>query len=306
MECWMTETTNFASGDGRCAAWVTLPDRPPPHPVVVLVHGGGAVHDMKLPEYEVAFSGAGLAVVSFDYRHFGSSSGEPRQLFSVRRQLVDVDAALAFVAARPDLERDRVALWGTSLGASHVLTTAARRSIAAAVIQCPIVRGRAPALASGWRNLARLSAPIASDLLRATFRRPRCYVPIVGRPGERGFVTAPGAFEGWRAVVGEPTTFENRVAAASGLGMLPYDPSRAASRIRCPLLVCVSDNEELMDASLAARVAHRAPEGEAFHYPADHFEVYAPPLFDRMVGDQIAFIQRTLRVDASQHGRSVA
>ena len=43
--------------------------------MVVLVHDGGAVHDMKLPEYEAAFSQAGLAVAAFDYRHFGGSGG---------------------------------------------------------------------------------------------------------------------------------------------------------------------------------------------------------------------------------------
>src|SRR5215510_8690764 len=66
------------------------------HPVVVLVHGGGAVHDMKLPEYEAAFGRAGLAVLAFDYRHFGDSDGEPRQLLSIRRQLDDTEAAIRF------------------------------------------------------------------------------------------------------------------------------------------------------------------------------------------------------------------
>jgi dipeptidyl aminopeptidase/acylaminoacyl peptidase len=81
----MTERTSFPSGRERCAAWITLPQGPPPHPVVVLAHGGGAVHDMKLPQYERALRAAGLAVVAFDYRHFGASDGQPRQLLSVRR-----------------------------------------------------------------------------------------------------------------------------------------------------------------------------------------------------------------------------
>lgn len=295
----MTEQTYFHSEGGRCAAWVTVPDASGPHPVVVLVHGGGAVHDMKLPEYEAAFSAAGLAVVAFDYRHFGASEGEPRQVMSVRRQLQDVDAALAFVASRPDLDSDRVALWGTSFGANHVLTAAARHpELAAAVVQCPIVRGRAVAFASGWRNVAALSWPIMSDLLRIITRRPRRYVSLAARPGELGFVTVPGAYEGWHAVAPADSAFDNRIAAASALGVLVYDASRRASHIRCPLLVCVSDNETLIDVSLVERVADQAPNGEMINYPADHFEVYFPPLFDRIVGDQIAFLARHLRVVA--------
>jgi ABC-2 type transport system permease protein len=44
----VTETTWFPSGGERSAAWVTLPQRRPPRPVVIVVHGGGAVQDMKL------------------------------------------------------------------------------------------------------------------------------------------------------------------------------------------------------------------------------------------------------------------
>jgi dienelactone hydrolase len=303
----VTEKTWFPSGRERCAAWVTLPEGPPPHPVVVLVHGGGAVHDMKLPQYERTFRAAGLAVVAFDYRHFGASDGQPRQLLRVRRQLQDLDAALAYVASHPALDTGRVALWGTSFGASHVLTATARHpELAAAVVQCPILRGRAPALASGWRTLARLTWPIAADLLRVATGRARRYVQIAGRPGDLAFVTIPGALEGWHAVAQGSATFDNRVAAASGLGLLAYDASRRAPHIRCPLLVCVSDHEDLMDPALAVKVAQRAPHGQAIHYPADHFQVYFPPLFDRMVADQVGFLRRHLKADVPNRSSGVA
>lgn len=72
----MTGKISFPSGGERCAAWITLPEGPP-HPVVVLVHGGGAVHDMKLPQYEHAFRAAGLAVVAFDYRTSAPQTANP-------------------------------------------------------------------------------------------------------------------------------------------------------------------------------------------------------------------------------------
>ena len=300
----MTEPTSFPvrrrtrrgrRGVERCAAWLTRPAGPGPHPVVVLVHGGGATHEMKLDQYEAAFSQAGFAVLAFDYRHFGASDGEPRQLMSVRRQLADVDAALAFARTHPDLDSERVALWGTSFGSSHVMTAAARHpELAAAVVQCPVLQGRAPALASGWRNILGLTAPIVSDAVRALTRRPRRYVPIVGRAGEVAFVTIPGAFEGWYSVMPEGFAFDNRVAAAAAISMLPYDAAAKAPKIECPLLVCVSDNEELMDPAVAVRAAERAPRGTAVHYPADHFEVYHPPLLEQILADQIEFLRAHL------------
>jgi fermentation-respiration switch protein FrsA (DUF1100 family) len=267
----MTQKLNFPSGAQRCVAWLTLPICQGPHPVVVLVHGGGATHEMKLGQYEAAFSAAGFAVLAFDYRHFGESEGLPRQIMSVRKHLEDVDAALAFVQTRPELDASRVALWGTSMGASHVVTAA-----------------------SGWQNLFRLGWPIASDLLRSFVGLPRHYVQIVGRSTELAFVNVAGAYEGWYSVVPEGHKYDNRVTASSAIGMLFYDAASKASKVQCPLLICVSDNEGLMNPAVAVQAASRAPRGEAIHYPADHFEVYHSPVFEQIAADQIAFLSRHL------------
>lgn len=293
----MTMRLSFRSGGGQsCAAWLTLPEGEGPHPVVVLVHGGGATHAMMLDQYEQRFSAAGFAVLAFDFRHLGESDGEPRQLMSLKRYFEDIDAALAFVRTRPELDANRIALWGTSFGASHVVATAARRAdIAAAVVQCPILRGRSPALSAGLLHLVRLTGPIVSDLVRGALGLPRRYVPIVGRSGERAFVNLPGAYEGWHSVVPKGYAFDARVQAAAGLTLLFYDAASRARQVRCPLLVCVSDRENLMDPAIAVKVANEAPRGVARHYDTDHFQVYHPPFVDRIVADQIAFLTEHLR-----------
>lgn len=291
----MTIRTSFRSGAEDCAAWLTLPEGEGPHPVVLLIHGGGATHSMMLDQYERRFSSAGFAVVAFDFRHLGESGGTPRQLMNLGRYFEDIDAALRFIRSRPELDPSRIALWGTSFGASHVVATAARRpGIAAAVVQCPILKGRAPALASGLGHLLRFTVPILSDLARAALGLGRRYVQIVGRPGELAFVNRPGAYDGWMSVVPEGVVFDGRVTAGAAIGMLFYDAASQAARVRCPLLVCVSDREDLMDPQVAIEVARKAPRGEAIHYPTDHFEVYHPPFIDRIVGDQIAFLTRHL------------
>jgi pimeloyl-ACP methyl ester carboxylesterase len=291
----MTIRLAFPSGGERCAAWLTLPDAAAPHPVVLLIHGGGATHAMMLDQYERWFSAAGFAVLAFDFRHLGESDGEPRQLMSLSRYFQDIDAALAFIRTRPELDAARVALWGTSFGASHVVATAARRDdIAAAVIQCPILQGRAPALSAGFGHLLRFTGPIVSDLLRAALGLGRRYVQIVGRPGELAFVNVPGAYEGWMSVVPPGVTFDGRVTAGAGLSMLFYDAAARAGQVRCPLLVCVSDKENLMKPEIALRVADEAPLGRAIRYPTDHFEVYHPPFVERIVADQIAFLTEHL------------
>ncbi len=288
----MTIRTTFPSGADDCAAWLTLPTGDGPHPVVLLIHGGGATHSMMLAQYESWFSAAGFAVLAFDFRHLGESGGLPRQLFSLRRYFEDIEAALAFIATRPELDAKRVALWGTSMGASHVVTMAARRpDIAAAVIQCPILQGRAPMLRSGLWHMLRFTGPIISDTVRALFGFNRRYVKLVGRPGELAFVNLPGAYEGWHSVVPQGAHFDNRIpAGGSTLQVLFYNAAASARNVRCPLLVCVCDNEELMDPAIAVKAATDAPRGIAKHYAADHFSVYHPPMVERLVADQIEFL----------------
>ncbi|MEX0838065.1 MAG: alpha/beta fold hydrolase [Parvibaculum sp.] len=292
----MAEQLYFPSGGARCAAWLTLPAGEGPHPAVVLCHGGGATHEMKLDQYERWFSEAGFAVLAFDYRHFGKSGGEPRQIMSPRKHVADVHAAVAFARSRPEIDGARVALWGTSFGASHaVVAAAADDDIAATVVQCPVLKGSAPAFASGFGTLNRLTGPIISDALRAAFGFRRRYVQIVGHPGDVAFVTVPGAYAGWHSVMPDGYVFDNRVAAAAALEVIRYDASARARDVKCPLLVCVSDHEELISPKVAARVARRAPKGVAKHYPADHFSVYHRPLVERIVADQIAFLSEHLK-----------
>ncbi|MFD0361997.1 alpha/beta hydrolase [Nocardia sp. GCM10030253] len=214
---------------------------------------------------------------------------------SQRRYATDVDSALAFVRSHPELDSGRIALWGTSFGASHVLAAAARHpEISAAVVQCPVLSGRAVVARAGIRHLARFTGPIISDVVRAALRLPRRYVQLVGRPGELAFVNQPGALEGWQSVTPPGDEFDNRITAGSGLGMLFYNPAARASRVRCPLLLCVCDRENLIDPSVAEQVATDAPHAIVEHYDADHFTVYHPPIAQRVVADQVDFLTEHL------------
>ena len=91
------EDLTFSSGEDTCAAWLYRPDGAAgPVPCVVMAHGFTATRGDRLPAYAERFAAAGLAVLLFDYRHFGDSSGAPRQLLDIGRQQADYHAAVAF------------------------------------------------------------------------------------------------------------------------------------------------------------------------------------------------------------------
>jgi predicted alpha/beta-fold hydrolase len=51
-------------------------------PCVIMAHGLGGTIDSGLMPYARRFVDQGFSVLLFDYRHFGFSEGEPRQLIS--------------------------------------------------------------------------------------------------------------------------------------------------------------------------------------------------------------------------------
>ena len=88
--------------DGKMDAIVERLDSLPrcecsePVPGIVMTHGLGGTKDMLLEAYALRYTEAGYGVLTFDYRCFGASDGEPRQLLVIPQQLEDLAAAVAY------------------------------------------------------------------------------------------------------------------------------------------------------------------------------------------------------------------
>ncbi|MEZ5977001.1 MAG: alpha/beta fold hydrolase [Planctomycetota bacterium] len=122
------------------------------HGTVVLCHGNAANISYYHP-YLAFLHDAGLDVVLFDYRGYGRSTGE----VSVDALFTDTEAVLAHVRARDDVDPDRVALFGASLGSIVALRTAARHpEVAAVVVEDVASPHAALTRALGGRATARL------------------------------------------------------------------------------------------------------------------------------------------------------
>ena len=142
---------DFRSGGKLCAAWLYAPrDAIEARPCVVMAHGFGATREMSLAPYAERFAAAGMNALLFDYRHFGASEGEPRQVLSVRRQLRDYAAALECARKLDGVDASRVAVWGTSFSGGHALVMAEAQSCNFRSI-CRSCRG-SPALLPKWRS----------------------------------------------------------------------------------------------------------------------------------------------------------
>ena len=292
---------SFGSRGATCRAWRYAPDGNGDgklRPCVVMAHGFGATRDASLEPYAERFAAAGMHVLLFDYRHFGASDGEPRQLLSVRRQLQDYEAAVHFAHALSGVDANRVAVWGTSFSGGHALVTAATvPGVAAAVCQCPMMDGLAAVMNilryAGPGQLLRLTGHGLWDAVLAPFGRAH-YVPTVGKPGTLAVMTSDDADEGYRRLA--PPGFRFEVAARIGLTAGLYRPLRYASRVRCPVLVQVCERDSVAPvASAEQAIRLLGSHGESVRYPIGHFEPYFGAHFERSVSDQLEFLRRHLR-----------
>jgi pimeloyl-ACP methyl ester carboxylesterase len=270
-----------------------------PHPLVLLGHGFGGSYAARLEAYCRRFAAAGIAAFAFDYRYFGQSSGEPRQLLSIARRHEDWRAAIAFARALKGIDPGRVALWGTSLGGGDVVAIAADDPrIAAVVSQTPFADGWAELRAIGVIATLRLALAGVRDQARAVLGRPPYRLPVVAAPGETGAMTQAGSYEGYMALFEQGEEFRNEYCARVGLTIGGYSPIRAASRVTCPLLVITCAGDLVTPPGPARAMGERAPDGRVIEYEGDwgHFDIYVGELFERTIADQIDFLSVQLEV----------
>ena len=151
-------------------------------------HGFSGTQDRLFGSAET-FAAADLAALTFDYRNFGESGGKPRQVIDIEGQRADWRAAVSWARSRPEIDPDRVALWGSSLGGTHtIFVAAADPGVAAVVAQIPYAglpkervgrRVGRPGTSCGWHS--RTASAVGWASARSTFprsapqRKARCW-----------------------------------------------------------------------------------------------------------------------------------
>lgn len=285
----------FRSGGVECAAWLYQPEGDGPHPILVMGHGFSATRDLRFDAFADRFAAAGLGALVFDYRYFGASGGEPRQLLDIRAQLDDWRRAIAYARTVPWVDLQRVALFGSSFSGGHVVALAAEdHAIAAIVAQCPFQDGLATVPMLGWANVAKLTGHAIVDQVGAWRGRPPHYIPAVAEPGGMAVMATDDAKDGFAKITPPGTTWENRVAARIGLRVALYRPGTKAAQVTCPALWSIADHDTLCPADRTAALAAKAPRGEVIRYPVGHFDIYVGDDFERAVTDQLEFLTRHL------------
>jgi fermentation-respiration switch protein FrsA (DUF1100 family) len=269
-------------------------------PVIVMAHGLSAVKEMYLDDYAEHFSETGLHVLVFDHRNFGASDGEPRQEIDPVAQTRDYRHAITYAKTLPEVDGEKIGIWGSSFSGGHVQVVAAYdKRVRAAVAQVPFV--------SGYGNVRAL---VRADLLpgfRTQFEADRearfqggapGMVPVVD-PDPLASVMLPSA-EAWewfnRARKERAPTWRNEITLRSVERVGEYEPKDVIWQISpTPFLMIVGEDDTVCPQDMALAAYEQALEPkELVMIPGGHFDAYQGEGFRLSAGAARDFFVRKL------------
>lgn len=290
MQTWHVFTdVRFRSADGvRLVGSLTLPQRfGDDRPAVVLVggsgpsdrHNGGFFDDLG-----GHLAAAGIAVLAYDKRGAGESSGDWATA-DVNLLAADAAAALALVRAHPAVASGNVGLFGHSEGGWVALRAATRLAAPRHLVlnSCPAVsfqRAEVYALAKSGVDqriaasfLARLAQLAAAGVSHSQAQR----------------VVMDGAGEAIRAALAEAQFELTEQTWAQFIAWSGYDPGRDLTDLAAPTLATFGETDDLTPVSEStARLQELAGPvlRTAVFANADHRlrvgSVYAPDYLDTL------------------------
>jgi len=306
----------------RLHAWYFVPTdntQKQKFPVIVMAHGLCAQKDFKIPEFAEKFVEMGIAVFAFDYRGFGGSDGEPRNVVDIFQQLEDWESTLEFLFQEQEnlmFDSSHLVLWGTSFSGGHVLTIASRKKfmykIKGVISQVPFVDGfdtGFDCLLQMFKNCGFVCSfktimYAIKDTIRRSLQMSRQYISVVNESSDTPKILASNdSFEGYTSLLPHILLggWENKAAAAILLELLFYRPTYFARHIQAQVLLIAADNDTLCPIAGLQNTSKRIKHAK-FHVLRNcgHFDPYIKR-FEEVIMLEKSFLREIFNLDTHSH-----
>ncbi|TML95530.1 MAG: alpha/beta hydrolase [Actinobacteria bacterium] len=267
-----------AEGAVTLRGWLYVPDGRGPHPAVTMASGYAAAKEHGIERFAQAFADDGFVVLLHDHRNFGASDGDPRHDVDPWRQIADWRGAISFLESRPEVDAERIGVWGTSYAGGHAIVLGATDPrLRCVVAQVPTISG----FEQGLRRVppeaeAALEEAFADDDRAQARGEPPGYQAIVSAdPAVPASYRAPDAIDFYLQPIPDGR-WQNTVTIRSTRAARMYEPGGWIGRVSpTPLLVVVALNDTITVTDLALAAYERALEPKRLELvPGGHFEPY--------------------------------
>ena len=270
------------------------------HPVViVMAHGFAAERSFGLANFAKQFAQAGYAVISFDYRGFGGSTGKPRGLVSISQQLQDWKNILLQIQKRKDVNTRQIVLWGWSLSGGHVLQLASElRFIQAIIAQTPYIDGQESLKLYPKKYLSKVTALVAKDYMSQRLGLEPQMLPVIAENSYSCLATEE-SYRGYLNLVPSHIERVERVPARIMFSLARYRPIQIARKITVPVFLLGATQDELVPIEITRLCAtNLAPFAQYHEFPIGHFDMFNGTWFEKNIRLQISFLHQHVGVES--------
>jgi len=291
-----TFSTRSVAFDGRRGHLFT-PDRPEAAPVVVLAPGAGLQWRPTLEATAERLAARGYAAFAFDHRGFAQTDGD--RLVSPARQRADLDAAVETVRDAPEVDSDRLALWGMDLSAGTALAAAADSfRVDGVVARFPVLAGKTllpswvrPRIRGLLRGVADYPVSVLGRLRGVDDDERGVRVPLFGEADETAAIAAPGVTrEAGDALGRDPGT-----TPARSLVMLQrHDLWERLEELHCPALFVAGEHDEVAPPGQVAAASDEVNDASLVRVPSSHYGALGGTGLDRTLNHELAFLDTEL------------
>jgi pimeloyl-ACP methyl ester carboxylesterase len=270
------------------------PDRPP----VAILQGGLGGPAESMFDMAQGFTDAGLACLIYDHRNTGYSDGEPRQQFDPWQQCRDLRDVITHLTLREDVDADRIALWGISIGGANSLFTAATdRRVKAVVSIIPPVSGWSARTLQPADTLAELEALIPADRKAQLRGEPAASIRLHGvpEPGDPVMFSDQEGLEFVENMIHDLPSFRNEITISTLDRIFEMEVRAYAERISAPVLMILASKDTVAPVEEAREMYERIPDPkEVIEYPGQHYEILSNH-FPEIVTRSADWLAATLR-----------
>lgn len=292
------ERVAFESGGQTLVGVLFLPaDATDRLPAVVVAPPWLNVKEQVAARHARELAERGLAALAFDYRCWGESGGEPRELESASAKIEDLRVAVRYMQTRSEAAPGGVGVLGVCFGAGHALTAAAGNPDVKSVATVAAWLHDRPSLVAtfGQEEIDRRYRVAAEAKAAFDATGETRYVPAASNTDRTAGMFSPDpAFFYTNPTRGAVPTWTNRMAVMSWTEWLDLDGLAAAAELTQPLLIVHSDGSALPDNARKAFAAAKGPK-DLYWTEGDHLDFYDRDAYVAKAADAVAaHFRRTL------------
>ncbi|MAK29418.1 alpha/beta fold hydrolase [Acinetobacter sp.] len=293
MYAYTVEPLYVPSGQDMIAADFYRPKTQKKPAVIIMAHGFAGLRQFRLIAYAQKFAQAGYAVVLFDYRCWGGSTGKPRELVVLKQQVEDWKTVIQYVSTCKLIDERRIVLWGTCLSGGYVLNLATElKHVQAVIAQIPFVDGAESAKLYPLQQLPKALKLSSQDYMGSKVGLAPKTLPVVAEQ-QLCFLPTSDSRLGYLSIVNPDYYWSGQVPARAFFQLIRFRPIQQLRNISVPVLFIAAQKDSLIPIDSSREAATNiAPFVDYHEWNIHHFDIYHGIWFEKAITTQLEFLHR--------------